>query len=225
MTIPIWDKITGNVFVTNFDQAMFSGLGAVPDVSSPTDPCYKLSVVIGSETVKIPVYFSQPEPIFQKKIFPFITIFREDITPAMHRWMGVGQLEYRAGVSGTSIILNSGVSGYTQYQSKPQAYPFDITYTISVWDRYERTALTILQKVLKAYPPVGRLIVYDSLNLRRSYEYYLEGAIANLQEVIDPVTRARGYAITIRVEAELDLEEFYTSDSVSGVSLAIHPMQ
>jgi hypothetical protein len=202
---------------------MFSGLGAVPDTSNPTDPCYKLSVLFGSETIKIPVYFSQPESIFQKKIFPFITIFRDPIELAMHRWMGVGQLEYRAGVPGTQVILSSGVSGFSEYQMKPQAFPYDITYTISIWDRYERTALTILKEVLKAYQPVGRLIVYDSLALRRSYEYYVEGAITNLQEVIDPVTRARGYAITIRVEAELDLNEPYTSGSVSGVTLGIYP--
>lgn len=223
MAIPIHPYITGSVWITNFDSAIVSGLGAVPDTSNVNDPCYKLSVAIGNSTIKVPVYFSQPEPIFQKKVFPFITITR-DIVQARHRWMGVGQLEYRAGVSGTSIILNSGVSGFTQYQMKPQADPFDIAYTISIWDRYEKSALTILQKVLKAYPPIGRLIVYDSLNLRRSYEYYLEGEIANLQEVIDPVTRARGYAITVRVEAELDLVEPYTSDSVSGVSLEIHPV-
>lgn len=215
MAIKIWDKVTGDVFIRNFDAGVLETLGAVPDTSNISDPCYSLNVNFPDGVHKVPVYFSQPEPIFKKMIFPFITVNRDDIALAMHRWMGVGQLEYRAGVSGTQMMIN-GVSGFSEYVSKPQAFPHDITYTISCWDRYEATVQTILLKLLKAVYPVGRLIVYDSLGLRRSYEYYWEGSIVNLQELIDPVTRARGYALTIRVEGELDLASSIQSSSVSG---------
>lgn len=222
MAIPIYDKITGSVAIKDFDRGIFQTMGALPDPTDPTNPCYKLSVVNGATTIKVPVYFGQPESIFVKKVFPFITVTRGDMEPAMHRWMGVGQLEYRAGVPATQVMRN-GVSGFAEYQRKVQAWPFDIPYTISIWDRYEGMALHAeLLEVLKAFQPVGRLIVYDSLSLRRSYEYYWEGGIVNLQELVDPVTRVRGYAITIRVEGELDLNEPTTMGSVSGVDLSLY---
>jgi hypothetical protein len=225
LSIPVWDQITGNVFIRNFDQGIMDTLGATADPNAFNivngqkipDPCYKLDVN-GQE---VSVYFSQPEPVFQKKLFPFITVNRDDMSPAMSRWHGPGQLEHKVGVSGV-VVLPNGTSGYAASSMKYQAYPYDITYTISVWDRYEVTAQTILSKVLRALPPIGRILVKDSLNLLRTYEYYSEGGIANLQEVIDPVTRARGYAITLRIEAELDLLESITGNAVTGLDLSLH---
>lgn len=222
MAIRITHHKTGNVFLRSFDQGVLDSLGAAPNPTSLDDPCYSLDVAFPDGVQKVPVYFSQPEPIFKKMVFPFITVNRDDISLAMHRWMGVGQLEYRHGVSGTQVVIG-GVSGFSQHESKPQAFPHDITYTISMWDRYETPVQTILAKVLKVLYPVGRLIVYDSLNLQRSYEYYWEGSIANLQEIVDPVTRVRGYALTIRVEGELDLgNDPSTIGSVSGFDLYLN---
>jgi hypothetical protein len=221
LSIPVWSQITGNVFIRDFDEGIINTLGAVADPNAFNivngqkipDPCFKLD--------EVPVYFSQPEPVFQKKVFPFITINRDDMAPAMMRWHGPAQLEHKVGTSGV-VILPNGTSGYASSSMKYQAYPYDITYTISIWDRYEATVQTILAKVLRALPPIGRIIVKDSLNLSRSYEYYSEGSIANLQEVIDPVTRARGYAITLRVEAELDLLDSITTNAVTGIDLSLH---
>lgn len=222
MAIPIWPYKTGTVFLRNFDEGIFRTMGANPDPSSTTDPCYSLIVTINGIDTKVPVYFSQPEAIFKKMVFPFITVTRDDVALAMHRWMGVGQLEYKVGVSGTQTILPSGVSGFSQYEFKFQAFPHDITYTIQAWDRYESPAQSILLSVLNSFYPVGKLIVYDSLMLRRTYEYYWEGSIANLQEMIDPVTRARGYALTIRVEGELDIANTPSLfDSVSGINMGL----
>lgn len=220
MAIAIHPYKTGTVFLRNFDMGMITTIGALPD---PVKHCYYLSVELPSGPIDVPVYFSQPEPIFKTMKFPFISINRDDVALAMGRWMGIGQLEYRAGVSGTSAVIN-GVSGYYQYDQKMQAMPHDIFYTISIWDRYETSVQPILLNVLKAFNPIGRLIVYDSLNLMRSYEYYWEGSIAQLNEIIDPVTRARGYALTIRVEGELDLLNTSTEDTVSGIDIYFHPL-
>jgi hypothetical protein len=218
--IPIHDSKTGTVFLRSFDEGVLSTLGAVPNPSNPADPCYSLTVPFQDGPRKVPVYFSQPEPIFKKNIYPFICVNRDDIQIANHRWMGVGQLEYKVGV-GSPIVIN-GRRGFGAYETKPQAFPHDIMYTISAWDRYETTAQAILSNVLKALYPVGRLMVYDSLNLQRSYEYYWEGSITSLQEVIDPVTRARGYAQTVRVEGELDLASPVSVDSATGFDLYFH---
>ena len=199
-------------------------IGGTPDVSNPSSPCYVIEVDFPVTGVaKVPVYFSQPEAIFKKQTYPFITINRDDMQLAMGRWMGHGQLEYRV-ATGTPLVVN-GVSGSSGYSSKPQAMPYDIFYTISVWDRYEGPAQITLLQVLKAFHPVGRLIVYDSLNQQRSYEYYHEGSIASLQEIIDPVTRVRGYALSIKVEGELDLVSGPVSTTaVTGFGLDLYVM-
>jgi hypothetical protein len=219
--IPVWNQITGEVNVRDFDQGVMDGLDGVP-FADPTHPCYSVPVPYpDGSTRNVSAYFDQPEAIFRLKIFPFITIHRDDPTLAMHRWMNVGQLEYRAGVSGTEAVIN-GVSGFLAYQAKIQAFPFDFTYTISGYDRYENTAQPILNYLLRHFPPLGKLFVTDSLGLQRSYEAYFEGSVANLQTLTDAVTRARGYAITVRVEGELDLTDPYVTSAVTGLEVFQH---
>ncbi len=234
MAIPVHPTITGDVFLRNFDEGIMRLLGAMRGLENPssgdTEFCYRKQVNFGTGigTLNVPVYFSQPEPMLQSKKFPFITISRDDITLAMQRWMSVGQLEYRAGLGSLYAIPltpESSVSGYLSRQSKPQAFPYDMTYTISVWDRYENRVQTLLQQVLKAVTPVGRVIVYDSLNLERSYEYYYEGSLVNLQEVLDADTRARGYALTIRVEGEIDQGDPGETSAVTGFDLYLDVLE
>lgn len=225
MGIKVWEHSTGEVFLRNFDAGVFETLGAEADPTAFTvvnghrvpDPCYKFEV----NGESIPIYFSQPEPVFRKKVFPFITVNRDEVVPVMQRWHGPGQLEHKVGTS-DALTLPNGLSGYTTGSMKFQAYPYDISYTISIWDRYEASVQPILAKVLRALPPIGRIIVKDSLNLTRSYEYFSEGSIANLQEVIDAATRARGYAISIRIEGELDLLDSVTTSAVTGFDLSLH---
>ena len=227
MAIPIWNSKTGQVFLRNFDQGVMDTMGAVaaPELATtlkiPT-LCYKLTVA--GVANPIPVFFTQPEQAYKVSIYPCITINRDEFVPAMQRWMGVGQLEYRTGVSGTQTVIN-GREGFLVYESKVQAIPFDFTYTISALDRTEVEAQMILQKLLRIFQPVGKLAVKDSLGLQRTYSSYLEGAVANLQEIIDPVNRVRGYAITIRVEGELDLADPIVTSAVSGFDLFLHRMK
>jgi hypothetical protein len=229
MAIPISNGITGEVALRNFDQGVVDTLGAssgaTPPGESQTQACNQLTVPAypgGSTAVN--VYFAQPDSIFRLKTYPFITINRDDITPALHRWMNVAQLEFRAGVSGTQTTV-MGKSGFTNYLVKPQAQPYDFTYTISVFDKLETGAQAILAKMLRAFPPVGKLSVFDSLGLNRTYEAYQEGSVANLQDLVDTVTRVRGYAITVRVEGELDLVDPYTTNAVSGFVQDVHRLR
>lgn len=221
MAIPVWDQPTGTVDVRAFDQGIPYSMGARAMVD-PDFPCYSLAVPFPDGTTQnINVYFAQPEQIFKKKTYPFITISRE-FEPVMSRWMNVGQLEYKIPVAGTGLIVN-GVSGYGTMTSKIQAFPYDFTYTISCYHRYENLVQPILAKLLKLWPPLGKLFVIDSLGLLRTYEAYMESPIANLSELLDSVTRLRGYGLTVRVEGELDLiDSPYTLDTVTGVQLNIH---
>jgi len=229
MPILIHPTRTGSVFLRNFDRGVVDSLGAVEgsvsgfgNMFDPADPCFFLSAPGATGGGVVRVYFENPEAIFTKKLYPFISIVRDDFTPALGRWMEGGQLEFRAGVSGTQVVVN-GVSGFCNYESKIQAIPHDITYTISIWDRYEAPVQAILLKALKVFPAIGKLFVSDDLDLDRTYEAYREGSVTSLEQVIDPVTKVKGYAFSIRVEGELDLAEQDISNSaVSGVDLRMY---
>lgn len=237
MAIPLHSSQTGDVWISDFDLGVMNTFGASPDTASPIptnnasgltgsggDRCFKVVIPgVSSPDGKVPVYFQDPEAAYRYKTYPCVVVEREDHSLALHRWMSVGQMEYRAGVGGQVVI--GGVSGYTQYIHKPQAMPYDFIYTITAYDRYERPAQTILKKILQSFPPVGKLFVKDSLGLQRSYEVYHEGGISPRHEIVDPATRFRGYSITIRVEGELDLMSPVEGHAVTGVDLNIYRMK
>lgn len=237
MAIPIWNRKTGLVDVRSFDQGVMDQTGAYKgptDLSddplplketraNQVDPCYRIDVP-GASSSPVSVFFAKPEQIFKKKILPFVSIERDDFTPAMQRWMGVGHLEYRVGVSGTQAVIN-GVSGFLAHEIKFQATPYDYTYTISCFDRFEGTVQPILLKLLQQFPPVGKIKVFDSLGLDRSYECYMEGPVTSIHEIVDPTMRIRGYSFTIRVEGQLDLAGPFTTNAVSGVDLYLRRMK
>lgn len=232
MAIKVHPSQTGEVGIRNFDIGIMDTLGASPDTDglfadkdfkknisnfNANDYCFKL-VVPSVSNGAVPVYFAQPDTPYRAKYFPLITISRDDIVPNLQRWMNVGQLEYRAGIPQSYVVIN-GVSGYTQYVSKQQAMPYDFFYTISVYDRYERSVQTVLLKVLQSFPPIGKLFVKDSLGLQRTYEVYQEGGVSPLNEIVDAAQRIRGYSITIRVEGEIDLIAPVDKQAVTGFDL------
>ncbi|MBK9390498.1 MAG: hypothetical protein IPN68_09990 [Bacteroidetes bacterium] len=234
MAIKVHPTKTGEVGVRDFDLGVLSTLGATPDTQglfadsdfkknianfNAQDFCYKIVVPGSSGSGAVPVYFAQPDAPYRKKYFPLIVVSRDEFSPALQRWMSVGQLEYRAGEAGSYIVAGNGVSGFTQYMSKIQAMPYDFIYTISVFDRYENTIQPVLMKVLQSFPPVGKLFVKDSLGLQRTYEVYQEGGVSSQHEIVDAAQRIRGYSITIRVEGEIDLVTPVDRSAVTGFDL------
>jgi hypothetical protein len=152
-----------------------------------------------------------------------VEVRRDDIAQAMERWMP-GTQQYRAPADGAqplSVTLPNGVTvtGYDRMEIVAQAIPFDITYTISVKARYrgapgQRNQVNgLFANVLRRYPPYGKINVVDSIGDLRSYEAFNEG-ISNLDNIVEVQDRTLGFAITLRVEAELDLKDPYTVQTV-----------
>ena len=226
MPIQVWPNQTGEVWVRDFDYGVLNGLGATLNVEwtekrkRPT-----FAIQLGPKTATeslVPVFFNDPEMIYKERHAPSILIQREDITPALQRWMGIGQLEYRAGVSGTGVVLTNGTSGFAQYVSKPQAMPYDFLYTITCFDRYEGNVQYLLKQVLKSFPPIGKIYVTDSMGLLRTYESRSEGSIPSPREIIDPVNRFVSYTISVKVDGEIDLTDPVVSDAVTGFNLNLY---
>lgn len=202
-------------------MGIMAAIGGAIDTSNQCDPTYAVNIPGASET-KVPIFFNQPEMIYKARQAPSILIQRDDFTPALNRWMGVGQLEYRAGVPGTEYLAINGVSGFTQYVSKPQAMPYDFTYTIICFDRLERNVQPIVKQVLKSLPPIGKIFVTDSLGLLRSYEARSEGPIPSPREIVDPVNRFVSYTISVKVDGEIDLTDPVTTNAATGFELRMH---
>jgi hypothetical protein len=223
MTIPIWNSQTGQVWIRDFDYGILNGIGASLDTtcSDQQKPTFAINIAGPTES-KVPVFFNDPEQIYKHRHAPSILIQRDDFTPALNRWMGVGQLEYRAAVYGSGGVLINGTSGFAQYVSKPQAMPYDFVYTITCFDNYEGNVQFLVKQVLKSFPPIGKIWVTDSLGLLRSYESRSEGPIPSPRENIDPVNRFVSYTISVKVDGEIDLTDPIVADAVSGFSLNLH---
>jgi hypothetical protein len=180
----------------------------------------------------IPVVFANPEDVLKDYKDPVILVTRSDISPAMERWQPGGN-QYRApGVGAIPFVATLGnqtVHGFDRMEQLPQAKPFDITYTVSVKARYRgakgnrNNANNLFMHVLRTYPPYGKIDLIDSIGDHRSYEAFNEG-IANIDSVGEVQERELGFAITLRVEAELDINDPTTVKTVK-VPLTIRTQQ
>lgn len=178
----------------------------------------------------IPIVFANPEDVTTPYKMPFINVRRDDLSAAMERWHPSGQ-QYRApgeGALPVTVKAPGGqvLTGFDRYEELSQAIPYDITYTISVKGRFrgagnlaQRNNMNALfQYVHRIFPPYGKIDVVDSIGDLRSYEAFNEG-IANLDGVGEVQDRILGMAITLRVEAELDLRDPFTARSVKSLTL------
>ena len=211
---------TGQVFVRNFDQGVVETLGgsvqSLPDGSIKGNRRGYYITIPTSSPMLVPIIFNNPEQIYESKIYPSFLVARESIEPALNRWQSVKQLEYMAGVSGTEEVI-SGVSGFAQLESKVQAWPFDMFYTISCFAKNEHESMPMLKTILRVFKTYSRINLIDSLGDSRSYTAFAESGVQDISEYSDVADRVKAYAVSIRVEAELDLDDPVISSTVSGV--------
>lgn len=202
---------TGSVFLRNFDQGVVETMnGEVRLIAGQRN--YFIDIP-ACTPVAVPVIFLNPEQVFEDKIYPSFTMSRSGAFPALQRWHSVGQLEYIAdAVSGYSVV--GGVTGPDFVEIKAQAIPFDITYDIACYARYEREAVPMIKHLLRVWQPYSKLRLVDSLGQNRVYSVYNENDVSDLAEVTSVAERVRGYLVSIRVEGELDINDPYTLETL-----------
>jgi len=221
----------GDVWLSDFDRGIITTLGGVvntigdmyvvdvPGVSPPPPT---------GETIfeAIPVYFAFPDETIDPKILPSFVIRRDDITPAMSRWHP-GNQQYRVPAIGASAVTvlnprtgDTMAEGFDQYESKDQAVPFDLMYTIQIRARYRNNlkveAMQMLRYTMKKYPPYTTVYLKDSNDDLRSYTAFMESPSA-LDTKPDVTGRETNFNITLRVEAELDLNDPLVQRALSGL--------
>ncbi len=218
---------TGTVGLRDFDEGVVITMGAELAISSKGQPVnYFLQVPgvkgriarDGTPIPGVPIVFAFPEDVFEKYDFPLIVVRRDDIAPAMSRWHP-GTLQYRAPARNAHQVVTSSnpgnpdaddLTGFDSVEELQQAVPYDITYTISIFARNRGSGTNqangILNAILRRYQPYSCVFVKDSLGDGRTYEAFQE-SISHLDEVPEVVDRVIGFAVTLRVEAELDLSD------------------
>jgi len=133
-----FDIKTGLIFLRNYDQGIQETLGATLMTDPNTGyPRYYINVPsVCPENV--PILFNEPMPSTNTKYIPSFVINREDANPALERWHSIGATQYRVPAPDANyiaVVLQNGdvVSGYDSYEQLPQAFPFDIFYTITIY--------------------------------------------------------------------------------------------
>lgn len=182
----------------------------------------------GVDVPGVPIVFAFPEDVFEKYDFPLIVVRRDDIAPATNRWHP-GALQYRAPTkTANQVAVNSNpgnpdapdLTGYDYVEELQQAVPYDITYTISVFARNRgggtNQANAVLNAILRVYQPYCLVRIIDSLGDARTYEAFQE-SISHLDDVPEVTDRVIGFAVTLRVEAELDLNDPDTKKTVTSL--------
>lgn len=177
----------------------------------------------------IPVTFAFPEEVFEKYSIPLVLVRRDDIAPALQRWHP-GALQYRTPGRGALQVQNNETApplvGFDRVEQVDQAAPFDLSYTINIVARnrgapgVRNQANRVLDHVLRIYQPYCRVLVKDSIGDARSYEAFMEG-ISHLDEVAEVTDRVIGFAVTLRIEGELDINDPVIRKTVTSASRSV----
>lgn len=222
---------TGDVWIEDFDRGMVTSLGGAVNI---VGDMYVVNVqnvpppppTGGISFEGIPIYFALPDDTIDPKVLPSFVVRRDDITVAMSRWHP-GNHQYNIPapsshqVSITHPITGSVIAtGYDAYEAKAQAVPFDILYTIQIRARYRNNlrveAMQMLRHTMKRFPPYTTIYVRDSEKQLRSYTAFMESPSA-LDTKPDVAGRETNFNISIRVEAELDLNDPVVRKSMASL--------
>jgi len=179
-----------------------------------------LSGLSSSSGTDVPVIFDKPEQVYEIRSYPFIHVKRESMEPDLARWHSYGQQDYIAGVPGTEHVVD-GETVYDEVETKPQAWPYNITYTIAVYSRFEYEAQTILRHIMRRFRPRLYITVKDSLDEERYYTFFSDSAVSDIGEIVDVAQRLRGYSISVRVEGEIDLVDPVVRPTAQQVVVSI----
>ncbi len=170
-----------------------------------------LSLAPGATGLHVTFFF--PEDTQEKFRIPGIVLTRDDISPSMNRWHP-GSMQYRAPAKGAHPVTVGGRQGFDKMEELQQAIPFDITYSLMVYARTRNQGNILLDYILRIYPPYCNVKVQDSEGDYRLYSAFME-SLGMIDDVPDVGDRVIAFAVTLRVEAELDLNDPVTQNTVT----------
>jgi len=233
------DRIIGDRFLEDYDMGMALTLGAqvmgddmfinVPGVAPAFFAGdYRHKNLRGERMPGIHVIFATPDDRITAFSLPCMVIRRESVDAADARWPSGSSLKYQAPAPGATPVTvtyaGRTIVGWSAYQEQRSAWPYDITYMVSVISAGRRAraeANLMLRHILRRFPPKGGpgVWVKDSLGEAASYETFSESPVS-LDEALDIGDRQMGFSVNIKVQALLDLLDPYTTKPVTDIAMS-----
>lgn len=210
---------TGFVWIRDFDVGMVTTLGG-QIIPGKKGEMYRVTLPqLPEEERDVPCYLSTPEQPLVSFTIPRFVIIRDSFEPELSRWMPITE-EYRIPAPESSLVSvpdprgptsagpsQATIEGHDKYESKIQAWPYDFTYTIEIWARYQNFLQPMLFHVMRTFPPYGKMYLKDSLGESRSYNAFAEGGPSPMGEIASMTDRAQAFGYTVRVTGEIDLSD------------------
>jgi hypothetical protein len=226
----------GTVTLRDFDRGIVETLGGEvwysptskdPDVEC--DPALKKLGIFPNYFVQVegvsppaglpgvPVTWSFPEDLFERYQMPVFWVSRESLDPAMNRWHP-GSRQYRAPSKGALPVVSGDLSGWSSFDDRQQAVPYDLAYVLNIENRQEaatrNNANVMFMYAIRRFQPYAKIGLFDSIGDIRTYDCFFESS-SNLDETQDVTKRKIGFTLNLRVEGELDLTDDETKTAVT----------
>jgi hypothetical protein len=205
----------GTVSLRDFDQGVITSFGSELlsfDIDGGSRQAYAktiggLTTSVPNYSGKVPVFFANPEDVFQNFKIPCVVFRRTSIASAFDRAPFWGY--QRAPSIGSQKVVaksgNSHVKGYTGYAKKWNAVPFNIGYDVQLMARTQGEGLLILNECLRRFKaPFFSIYVVDTIGDKRAYDAG-EVSISESSSINDLVDRLISWTISFEVRGELDL--------------------
>lgn len=220
-------KKTGSLDFPDWDIGIARGLGALWD---DTEHQWYLPIDLRVQhdgqfepITRVPVVVKRPEPTNLNFVLPQIVISMDNVVPAPSRRLSEGVEAFRVPAPGATRVSAGGQLGWSEYETKGNEKPYDLSYTIECWARYRSMALMLVQIAMAKFEDTGRVTVIDSLGVERIYAAYQQG-VTDLTQLGSMVDRVPGYALSLKVEGELTLnKESFTLRAFTGSLSNIPP--
>lgn len=221
-----------DIYIDNFDMGIAYTLGAEqigpmyflmidkipikPNIMPISPPLYTedhgIPSQVGQRMPGIPIIWKNPHDKFVRYVLPCIRISREDPPPALERWPSL-HLKYKVPAPGAQPVTvtygNREIQGYSKYEQQNGTFPFDIPYTITIETSGQSAlqhALMVLRYAQKIFKPYSVLSLIDDEGNLRKYNMFVEGP-NDLGNVADIADRTAIFALSVRVQGELDLSD------------------
>jgi len=219
---------TGMVDLRSFDEGMVLAIGGrianpagtffeIGDKAAEGNYYFNLPNVSPPPGLPgIPITFAYPEDIFEKYYIPAVIVRRDDVVADMARWHPGAQQYKTTGIGAIPLALDlpngTRVRGFSSKEYLEQAEPVDLLYTVSILAKHRQgigarsEVNAVFKHVLRIFQAYGQIPVIDSIGDLRTYEAFREG-VSMLDDLSEVSARMVGFAVTVRVEAELDLAD------------------
>lgn len=207
------------VTISDFDRGMITSLGGelvdvAEDGGNRKHYAIDFAGVIGPDRFagKVPVFFVVGSAPYTPKFYPCVVVRRQDLTPAFENGGAFWHIEYRKRAKNAQEVTvqltpTKSVTGYTRYETKARAIPYNIGYEVAAHAKGDRAmsdaAKMQFQLSTICVPPGFGMTLLDSDGEERGYDVIVESVSTNLS-ALDLTDRDSGWTWSLVVHGELD---------------------